>query len=136
MEVQRFPDDPAIANDTHLWRWIRPDVIVKDPKRPSGWRLSSQAFEDSSDGTPCSVAIRAETWTVDQVLARFPAYAIAQIEAGQARLRNQRVLRWPDEMPGHAYIAGNKSQSIRKALAADGRWLAGGRNWDSPTAVP
>lgn len=133
---ERYPDDPAIANDSLLWRWVRPDVIVRDPKWPSGWRLSSQAFKDSSDATPCSVVLAAETWPLAEVLVRRPEYAIAQISAGDARALAQRVLRWQDsELPGHAYIAGLKPKPVLRDLANKARWVAGGRNWDSPTPV-
>lgn len=127
-----YPDDPTIDAETILWRWIRPDVIVTDPKRPSGWRLSSQAFEDSKNGTPCSIALRDETWSAEEVLARFPNYSIAQLTAGTARDRGQAVLRWPDaNMPGHAYLAGAKRKSVLRDLAKAGRWVAGPRNWDT-----
>jgi hypothetical protein len=134
--VNGHPDDPSIANGTALWRWVRPDVIVRDPKRPSGWRLSSQAFEDSKDGTPCSVVLRAETWTLEEAVRRLPGYGIAEIRAGRARELNQRVLRHYDpDMPGHAYMAGAKPRSVLKSLAEAGRWVAGPKNWDSETPI-
>ncbi len=127
-----YQDDQAISNDAKLLRWIRPDVVVRDPKSASGWRLSSQAFEDSRDGTPCSVAIESETWSHAEILDRFPSYGIAALLAGDARAVDQKVLRWPtDEIPGHAYIAGRKPKSVLNALAKAGRWVAGGRNWDA-----
>lgn len=129
--VDDYPDDPGIADSAQLWRWVRPDAVVRDQKRPSGWRLSSQAFQDSSDGTPCSVALRDETWTLEEVERKFPGYGIAQIAAGQARALQQRVLRWADpDLPGHAYIAGPKSKATRRDLAAAAVWVAGATRWD------
>ena len=134
--MPEYPDDPAILDDCRLWRWVRPDAIVADPKQPSGFKLSSQAFVDSSDGTPCSIALRDETWPQEEVLQRLPGFAIAEITAGAARGHGQAVLRWPDEeLPGHGYVAGRKPHSVKKALARAARWIAGGRNWDSPTPI-
>jgi hypothetical protein len=129
-------DDPTISDDSFLWRWIHPLIIVRDEKSPSGWRLSSQAFVDSGDKTPCSVVLAAETWPLDEVIQKRPEFSVAQITAGDARAVEQSVLRWEDpELPGHAYVAGRKTKPVRNTLAAKGRWVGGGRNWDSPTPV-
>jgi hypothetical protein len=126
-----YSDDKAgIPDDKELLRRIRPDVIVSDEKAVSGYRLSSQAFEDSNDGTPCSVSVRDLAPPVEEICHRFGGYSVGALTAGDARTYQQTVCFWadPDE-PGHAYIVGPKTRSIRRALAAAAKYIAGPRKW-------
>src|SRR5688572_7853502 len=104
-----YDDDPTITDDDELLRRIRPELIVPDQKSASGRRLSSAAFDDSSDGTPCSVNVRREALAPETILAqeKHGGYSIASVTAHVPRSLKQTVLHWPDdEEPGHAYIAG------------------------------
>ena len=123
-------DRDGIPDETELLRRIRPDVIVPDAKQASGFRLSSQAFEDSKDGTPCSVSVRHLAPPVAEICQRYPGYSVALITAQQARDQRQAVCLWPVERePGHAYLAGPKTPAVRRALASAARYVEGPGNW-------
>lgn len=49
-----YPDDTTIDDASILWRRIHPDWVVTDENR-GGVRVTSLAFNNSSDGSPTSV---------------------------------------------------------------------------------
>jgi len=127
MDSERLMDDPAIANDSELWRRIHPNWVVADRNR-AVVRVSSAAFDNSPDGSPTSVLL-AETMretgkTADEVIAEFDGYALASITAGQARECEQGVARSPllDE-PAHACVFGDKTKPLKRCLARATRWV-------------
>ena len=62
--------------------------------------------------------------------------ALSSHELGWQLRLAKRYLRWEDpNLPGHAYVAGRKSKQVLRDLASKGRWVAGGRNWDSETPI-
>jgi len=118
---KQYTDDKSIADADELWRRIFPGWVVPD-QNVGGLRISSQAFEDSKDGTPCSIFI-AQT-VVDggrsahDLLAGFDGYSMAALSAGVARDNRQAVCRdeRPEE-PAHGAIVGKKTKPVKNALA-------------------
>lgn len=109
-------DDPSIPDSAELWRRIPALWWVPDER--SGRRLSTQAFENSRDGSGTSVALAAET-SMEELMAGFDGYGLAALVAGTARAQEQGVRRVPrDNFPGHAQIEGHKSKAVKRALAA------------------
>jgi len=105
--------------------------VVRDDKYTSGFRLSTQAFEnDRRTDTPCSVAVRRVALPLNKMTERHPDRSLASITAGFVREHEQGVCFWedPDE-PGHAYLHGRKSKTILNALAAEAQFLAGPNQW-------
>src|SRR5581483_2549406 len=130
MAPEYSDDGEGIPDATELLRRIRPEVIVADEKASTGYRLSTQAFEDSKDGTPCSVAVRHLAKPVSEICQQYPGYGLASVTAGDGRQQQQGVCFWPDpDEPGHAYLFGNKSRSVRKALAEAAKHVAGPKPW-------
>ena len=110
-------DDPSIQDSAVLWRRIPPQWWVAD-ERSGGRRLSTQAFENSRDGSGTSVALAAET-TLEIITAGFAGYGIAALTAAVPRAFAQGVRRVPiDNFPGHAQIEGKKTNSVKKGLVA------------------
>ncbi len=123
-----YEDDTSIRDSDDLWRRIFPKWIVPD-KNTGGTRLSSQAFEDSRDGTPMSVVladiVKASGRVVDDLLTSFGlAYGMASITAGLARGCSQKVCRAPvPEEEAHAYVVGKKTKSVKNRLVDGAVWL-------------
>jgi hypothetical protein len=112
-------DDPAIANDTILWRAIPNSQICRGDEgteRPESWAFLS-------DDNEVSAWIATET-DVQALKARFPNSRIAAFTAGNAREYDNIVARDPFEGdPSHVVICptpGKPAKRIRK----DARRLA------------
>ena len=86
-------------------------------EKTGGNRLSSQAFDNSKDGSGTSVVLAAES-TVEQVLDGFDRYGLAELTAGSARAVGQGVRRVPIQgVAGHAQIEGVKNRETKRVLA-------------------
>jgi len=127
MENHEYIDDPAIPNSEDLWRRIHPLWAVPD-NNSGGWRVSSAAFDDSTDGSPLSVLLAtvvAKTHrTADDVITHYAGYFLASITAGTAREYGQGIdpTPTPDE-PAHASVFGKKTASIKRNLATRAKWV-------------
>jgi hypothetical protein len=125
MDSTNYEDDPTIADGEILWRRVCPTWIVPDSNL-GGRRLSSQAFENSKDGSPMSVflaalVLRSGRGPADLV---FPGYGMVSITAGLARVSGQRVCRDPlPEEPAHALVAGPKPKSVRYRFLDAMKWV-------------
>lgn len=121
-----YADDSTIAADSVLWRRIHPDWVVADENR-GGFRVSSAAFDNSPDGTPTSIHLeevaRAIGLTAEAILSSYVGYGMASLTAGQGRACGQNVGRFGDDDPTHGFIAGQKTKSVRKKLAAACVWV-------------
>lgn len=112
-------NDPAIADDTVLWRAIPNSQICRGDEgteRPESWAFLS-------DDNEVSAWIAAET-NVEALKARFPNSRIARFTVGEARLCDNIVVRDPVEGDtAHVVICptpGKAAKRIRK----DARRLA------------
>src|SRR5216684_2697113 len=86
-------DDPAIADEEHLWRrillepgWIAPDG-----------RVSSMAFKDRRNPLGLVSVHRANLTSIAKIEATYPDVALAGITAGDARVNSHGVA--PDAKP-------------------------------------
>jgi hypothetical protein len=96
----------------HPYWWV-PDGNL------GGRRLSTQAFEDSKDGTPMSVIIRDQTMDTSSVLRGLPRFGLAAFTAAKARACAQRIIRDPmPEEPAHALVVGRKNPVAKRCLLA------------------
>ena len=127
MASERLVDDATVTNDSELWRRIHPLWVIRD-KNAGRVRVSSAAFDDSSDGSPTSVllatVIRQTGRTEADVLASFDGYALARLTAGDARHCNQGVA--PDPLPdesAHAFVFGPKSKANKRCMARSAVWV-------------
>ena len=118
-------DDPTIPDSGELWRRIFPGWWIPDQDEPGHFRLSTQAFEDSKDGTPMSVTLAAESPGQGFILANFEGYGLASFTAGHARKCDQILQRAPTpEDPAHGYVVGRKTRSVKKCLLSGTTILA------------
>jgi len=118
------PDDASIPDDAELWRAVHPGSWVQD-KNAGHRRLSSGAFDDSSDGTAMSVSIANPGIDVAAYLARFaPGCGLTSFTAGQARACGQAIVRDPDPVdPHHALVVGPKKGRNKKCFLEAARML-------------
>lgn len=128
-----YVDDPGILDDAQLWRRVCPAWIILDENH-GGVRVSSQAFHDSSDGTPMSVLIsdlvRQTGRDENDVIASFPGYCLASFTAGVARANRQGVAHTPTrDEPAHGSVFGPKTKSIERALARSCEWVIAPPVW-------
>ena len=126
MSPRHPEDDATIPDDSDLWRRIHPDWIVYD-ENLKAWRLSSQAFNDDSEGGPMSVVLAPEVLasarTPMDILARFRGYSLAAVRAALARELSQGIKRDPEpDEPAHAVVVGKKTSSVRKSFSRRARW--------------
>lgn len=111
-------DDPTIADPWGLWRRIFPGWWIPDQNHQGEFRLSTQAFDDSRDGTPMSVSIAAES-RQDHLLRNHEGYGLASFTAGHARGCKQILQRAPTpDDPAHAHVVGPKTRSVKRRLLA------------------
>src|SRR5882724_4978871 len=127
MSAAEYAKDKTILDEADLYRRIPPNQIVRDENQGI-LRPSSQAFEDSRDGTPMSVVLAdvlsAAGRAPESVLIRLEGFALASITAGLARDCGQGVARDPtDDEPAHALVFGKKTGSVRGRLAKECRWV-------------
>jgi hypothetical protein len=123
-----YVDDLTITNDSVLWRRIIPQWIVPDSKKPSGWRPSSAAFDDSQDRSPMSVflaeVVFATGRTSANLLTGFDGYGLVSLTAEAVRAQRQGVAPAPEpKEPAHAFVFGNKSSTVKRKLADSANWI-------------
>jgi len=129
-----YTDDLAISDDAALWRRIHPKQWIIDHNRGGVLRPTSQAFTDSSDGTPMSALlaeiVSASNRTSRDALVGYEDYALASITAGFARKWNQGITPAPEpHEPAHAFVFGEKTRAVRRAFA-------GAADWVVPPTIP
>ena len=126
MSPRHPEDDATIPDASDLWRRIHPTWVIYD-ENLRAWRVSSQAFNDDSEGGPMSVVLAPEVLaagrTSKDILARFMGYSLAAVKAALARELNQGVKRAPEpDEPAHAVVVGKKTSSVRKSFSRGARW--------------
>lgn len=120
-------DDPTIADDARLWRRVPQWQFFFDEKR-GRWRPKSSAFDDDpatdeyADGSPMSVFIADGLSGPDEIMAGHEGFALAELRAGLARSRGQRLVRTPPPQ-GHVHVVGHKIESTRRAFALAADWV-------------
>jgi hypothetical protein len=131
--VTQHGDDPTVLDPDPLWRRIHPVHFVDDGQ--GGKRLSSAAFDNSSDGTGMSVSLGREAEAAgvapETALQRFPRFGMASITAGTCRTHNQAIQRDPTEDDRHhALVNGDKPKRVQKKMAGAATILV------SPSTAP
>ena len=124
-------DDLSIGESDELLRRIPAYHIIFDHNLGRE-RPTSAAFEDSPDGTPMSVVVRKDIEDPASVVAEHENFSLAELTAGEVRVRKQGVCRFPKMgEPGHAHVFGKKTDSTRKFFATTCRWII-----RAPSAAP
>ena len=112
-------DDPTIRDDHALWRRVS---YLFWERIPGGWRISSEAFANSSDGSGMSVHLvevaDREALSHRELLPEpKDNYGVVTLTAGHVRAHRQIVIREPEPHdPTHAEVIGGKTSKIRKRL--------------------
>ncbi len=117
----------SVSSDDQGFRRVRPLHLVKDPKVVGGWRASSAAFEDDSDGASMSVYLRSIVLDIgltdkDVVAGKETKWAVAAIPI-QVLVEEEQVVE-PDPIvnalvshpcdPAHALVNGVKKPKTRR----------------------
>jgi hypothetical protein len=120
-----FADDPAIPDETRLWRRIPPISSALTFDSRTGLHLPSTAnYNDSDDGSPMSVFIASDLSGPAEALSGYPDYFLVEFKAGDARSKGMGVMGDPkNDPPGHAYVVGKKTYGKRKHLRRSSRWI-------------
>lgn len=118
------PDDSAVSSEDLLYRRITINQVKRRKHDGKIERVGSNAFDDSSNGSPCSVHIdsrlRAAGLDRESVLEGYEKRAgLASLRVGDARDLGFGVVPTPTpDEPGHADLTGDKdSPSRQKQLA-------------------
>lgn len=122
-----YRNDPSIKDDADVWRRINPKWVKHDPAQ-GRLRPSSQAFQDSTDGTPLSVLLAADLPGPHAALEGHEGYYLAALSVGFVRSLGFVVTRHPirdQDPPGHAWIVGRKTSRFRTELARHATWVVG-----------
>jgi hypothetical protein len=122
-----YVDDLTIEDDSPLWRRI-PSLHFFYDENQGRIRPSSAAFEDHKNGSPMSVILGREVIdngrSAESLLVNHSGYGLVSFLAGLARENKQGIVRKPiPEEPAHAEVFGNKTKSIRNALAKNSKWV-------------
>lgn len=127
-----YVDDETISNDTLLYRRVlnQPDPPVSQivwDSNQACWRPSSIAFCDHKDGSAMSIAIddtlKKEGLEPDSLLIGHENFSLATFPAIVARNKAQGIIRNPlKNDPAHGEVFGNKTSSVRRALAKGSKW--------------
>ncbi len=133
MPESEYADDPTIANDTVLWRRIRPEQWTRDADgrlRPTSQNFKDREWPDGRiDYISGYVAAKVPGGT-DTLLADHPGYGVAAISAGMARAHGRGVVRDEEnDGPGHCLLflpEGRPSKASKKRserLARESWWV-------------
>lgn len=116
-----YEDDPYIDDNEALWRRVPADQLVRGQEGEV--RPSSQAFQNSSDGTGMSANIAAET-TVERTMTGYEEHFLVEFPAELPRRLQQGIMRVPlENEPAHVEIFGNKSKGVRKTFTRECVWV-------------
>jgi len=116
-------DDPSIADDDVLYRRVHPKQVKWDEAGVLAVRAGSGEFEDSEDGTGCSVAIKSvmeqHGLGISDLLRGYESeQGLAEFFARDARAVGFGVIHKPlASDPAHGELTGPKPPSARKRLA-------------------
>ena len=127
MPAAEYIDDDTILNDVELYRRVPPQWLVRDEKLGTV-RPSSQAFQDSPNGTPMSVTLSDVLTAAGReplsVLNGHEGFGLASITTGLARECRQGIVRNPtEEEPAHGLVFGKKTGSVKSRFAKESRWV-------------
>jgi hypothetical protein len=124
MPDNQYPDNPSIKDTDQILRRIHPSHWIRDSNLGK-IRPTSQAFKDSSDGTPMSINLNNLLKSPEEAIEGYPGHLLVSFTAGFARhTLNQRVGPEPlPEDPSHGYVAGDKGKSNREKFANSADWV-------------
>ena len=102
------------------------------------WDPSSQAFNNSGDGSGMSVHLAspllAEGLAAENVVPDTAQFGVVAMRVGDLRACGQGVIRDPEvNDPHHCEVVGSKSSSVRKKIKAVGQTVAFPTNLTPPT---
>lgn len=112
-------DDPTIEAETRLFRRITPHHWKREP---DGIRLTSAAFQGSSDGSGVSISIEDKMIELsiepaDLLVGEPSQTMLVALIAGEARNHGKRIIRSPNESdPAHGNMIGPDTRGVRNAL--------------------
>jgi hypothetical protein len=124
-------DDESVAQDCRLFRRITVHHVKPAPDRPGGVRITSAAFQGSSDGSGVFVSIEDRMvelgLTPPDLIPKHPGTrGLAFINAATARQHGKGIVREPtDDDPSHGNLTGPDTKSIQRRLAAAAEWEIG-----------
>lgn len=116
-----YTDDPSVGDDEEIWRRIPVDMVIQD-SATNELRPQSGMFGDSRDGSPMS-AHRAQCYGSPGE-ANTGGYLLVGLTVRCLRTLRLGVATRPTTAdPGHVWIVGNKTASIKKKLAKHAYWV-------------
>jgi hypothetical protein len=112
-------DDTTVLDDAVLWRRVH-HLFWQQVQ--GGWRISSGAFDNASDGSGMSVHLADIAVVEDRSLESLlpdPAdeFGMVALTANHVRKQSQIIVREPEpDDPTHAEVIGLKPTKVRKRL--------------------
>lgn len=123
MAVLSHTDDQTVLGEAVIWRRVPPWHVIFDPK-VGGCRPTKSAFDDSDGTSPMSACLAGQATSLDQLLAGLSEFAVVALSMAVVRSKNLGIVRDPRENePDHVLIFGKKTDSVRRSLARECRWV-------------
>lgn len=123
-----FYEDNTISNDEWLLRRIDPNNHLTQGKLDkSKQRLSSGAFNDSSDGSGMSTHLQSEVVKngapPESVLDDYPGYYLVRFKASEAINLGMKFFRRKGDALDHIFVEGKKKGKVRNSFRDNCEWL-------------
>jgi hypothetical protein len=128
MHEYASPEDPVtlpdMSDDDEVWRRVPPEKVVFDASNNT-FRPSKDSFNDSPNKSPMSAFLAKECMDPALALEGHEGFALVGVRIALLREKNLVVTPAPepDLPPGHVHIVGRKTDSVRKALAKNCKWV-------------
>jgi hypothetical protein len=119
-----IPGDASIPDGARVWRRVPAALYVVEQGRPQ-----SNAFTDSSDGSPMSATLVVEGAEVESYLRATAAKegtGVVELSVSYLRGLGLQVVRSADSTgrdPSHVSVIGEKTKSVQRALAKGATWI-------------
>jgi hypothetical protein len=123
MGERAYQNDPAITNESRLFRRIHPSQLVWDDETGLA-RVSSGAFRDLDLSISIEAILTIHELTFEHCLALFQNYKLVSLTAQNGRDNQQIVCSDPTEdEPSHGLIFGTKTSRVRNNLRDASKWI-------------
>jgi len=115
---------PELIDDDEIWRRIPPEKVIFDESR-NVFRPSKDSFNDHPNGTPMSAFLAKVCKDPLLAVHDHEDFALVGVRIKVLREKKLEIVAAPkpDLPPGHVHVVGSKTDSVRKALAKNFRWI-------------
>jgi len=114
----------SVTENDVLWRRIPPYHVVFE-ENDNAYRVAKDSFNDSPNGTPMSVFVASQCKNPRLALEGHDDFGLVSLSVSfvirECHLQVEPAPK-PSLPPGHAYVIGKKTDSVRKKLRRHCTW--------------